>query len=795
MANNVNNGITGVIDIPGALRSRGAADGNQVGGVVAYAGDIYDVTAGKNQSDLNAEFAEGIANAGISDVQVKSTSAGSYTTVVTNGVAKVDLSNINYNNLTNTPSLETVATSGDYDDLNNKPLTKNENEYGYSLGTGNHAEDFDSFAGGSGSKAKGEGSFSFGWESVAKGYYSQAFGGGANATSMYSHAEGLATNATGYESHAEGNGSMIETRTTQPYTSGDQYLYVETSVPVGSCIRYIQQGQNLYGIPAVTVTACVEDNGSYRLTLPSGGIDKSISNQGSVSISGAAYGVASHAEGQGTLAKGRASHAEGMNTQALNDCEHAEGKFNVSHSNTISSIGVGSASNDRKNAFEVTNNGDIYVKGLGSYDGTSISNVSTLQNVITGINTRVATLENSSSSSSSSYITYSEGEGYSLGDTATASGENSFAEGDSTTASGVTSHAEGYSTTAFGQGSHAEGGFSTASGDYSHAEGDSNTASGLGSHAEGGGTTASAECAHAEGNGTTASGEYSHAEGSYTQALGFASHAEGCGQHMNTLVLSTSSEYYYDQDDDVLYVFIDSSSSNNSYLNLPVGTVAAVATENTKDLEYVDYYSYISDKLYFVGPVDYECPVIAIKNIPQHVTPGSGINSLAPIVDDGRYQAGWGYKFTGTVYINFLSGSALGDESHSGGYQTNAIGQKSHTEGIRTVATNDGESAFGRYNVSENGTVFSVGCGEWNDQTVYSNSHNYSRDESLTGIKAGLNKYTTSKNALMVNEDGDVFIKGIGGYDGMDSTAQGVKSVQQVITELTQQIAALTNNQ
>lgn len=53
MANNVNNGITGVIDIPGALRSRGAADGNQVGGVVAYTGDIYDVDAECNQAEIN----------------------------------------------------------------------------------------------------------------------------------------------------------------------------------------------------------------------------------------------------------------------------------------------------------------------------------------------------------------------------------------------------------------------------------------------------------------------------------------------------------------------------------------------------------------------------------------------------------------------------------------------------------------------------------------------------------------------------------------------------------------------
>lgn len=71
MANNVNNGITGVIDIPGALRSRGAADGNQVGGVVAYAGDIYDVTLDKNQAEVNSGFTEAIddINDNISSIQ------------------------------------------------------------------------------------------------------------------------------------------------------------------------------------------------------------------------------------------------------------------------------------------------------------------------------------------------------------------------------------------------------------------------------------------------------------------------------------------------------------------------------------------------------------------------------------------------------------------------------------------------------------------------------------------------------------------------------------------------------
>lgn len=596
--------------------------------------------------------------------------------------------------------------------------------------------------------------------SDALGYLSLSLGYQTTTKGDRSVALGSKTMAYGNSSHVEGEGPGTTVKTTSDYTSGGSTIYLNGSVDKGVVLVY----NNNYTV----VSSCSENGqGVFAVTISPSFSTSILSNStirkytGSVGFASHAEGLytiadgtASHAEGSSTRAYGLYSHAEGDGTIANNESEHAQGKYNVSNANAISSIGIGT-SITRKNAFEVMANGDIYVYGLGSYDGTSISNVSTLQNVITGINTRVTTLENSSSSSSpsSSYITYSEGEGYGIGDTTTASGENSFAEGESTTASGITSHAEGYSTTASGENSHAEG------------------------------------------SATLAYHQNSHAEGGYTSAIGWNSHAEGDGHRMGPLELSTSSEYYYDSTDDVLYLFIDSLSSDSNYLNLPVGTVVAVATENTEILQYASDYSYISDKLYFVGPVDYECPVIAIKNIPPHVSVGGTVHSLAPIVDNENYTAGWGYKFTSTIYINFLTGTALGDSSHSGGYQTNAVGQKSNTAGIRTVATNDGESAFGRYNVSEDGTIFSIGCGEWDDQTLYNNSHNYSRDESLTGIKAGLNKYTTSKNALMVTDDGDVFIKGIGGYDGIDSTAQGVKSVQQVIAELTQQIATLTNNQ
>lgn len=101
-----------------------------------------------------------------------------------------------------------------------------------------------------------------------------------------------------------------------------------------------------------------------------------------------AIGQASHAEGWGAaamnnLALGDGSHVEGVTTTAQNLGEHAEGCSNVSHKasdtygdagNTISSIGCGANDNgvNRRNAVEVMQNGDVYIKGIGGYNGTDV---------------------------------------------------------------------------------------------------------------------------------------------------------------------------------------------------------------------------------------------------------------------------------------------------------------------------------------------------------------------------------------------------------------------------------------
>ena len=80
-----------------------------------------------------------------------------------------------------------------------------------------------------------------------------------------------------------------------------------------------------------------------------------------------ASGNRSHAEGSITTAGGFASHAEGIGTEANNGGEHASGKYNVSHTGsteadkTLFSVGNGTYDDDRHNAFEIRQNGDIYL--------------------------------------------------------------------------------------------------------------------------------------------------------------------------------------------------------------------------------------------------------------------------------------------------------------------------------------------------------------------------------------------------------------------------------------------------
>lgn len=359
------------------------------------------------------------------------------------------------------------------------------NSYAVVAGYGNTVSKMAGVAFGRENTVAGQGGFAEGYKNNVTGQYAHVEGRENTSSALGSHAEGYKNTASAQAAHAEG-----------------QY----------------------------TTASAIDAHAEGTHTIASG--------------------TASHAEGWGTetyytTASGGGSHAEGVCTIAQNLGEHAEGCSNISHKasdiegnagNTQHSVGVGNGST-RTNAFEIMQNADMYIKGVGGYDGVHIKGqdsgitVSTVQEVIAGKQDTLTAGSNISISSNTI-----SADGY-VWDASTGGFAEKYKQdaGDggqvlANTANALGAHAEGYNTTASGAyGSHAEGNATTASGYVAHAEGNRNTASGTASHAEGTHTTASADCAHAEGAQTTASGNNSHAEGLHTVASGYFSHAEGQG--------------------------------------------------------------------------------------------------------------------------------------------------------------------------------------------------------------------------------------------------------------------------
>lgn len=186
------------------------------------------------------------------------------------------------------------------------------------LGDGAHSEGVNTKATQRGSHAEGRDTYAAGQYSHAEGRETEAF--------YASHAEGRGSKATGGVSHAEGLGT---------YAIGD-HTHAE--------------GQNTHAV-----------------------------------------GLNAHAEGLRGWANGQHSHAEGVDTVTSNTAEHAEGQFNKSNKadgsfgsagNTLHSIGIGTSASDRKNAFEVMQNGDAYLLGVGGYDGKNPAASKAVQQVI-----------------------------------------------------------------------------------------------------------------------------------------------------------------------------------------------------------------------------------------------------------------------------------------------------------------------------------------------------------------------------------------------------------------------------
>ena len=246
------------------------------------------------------------------------------------------------------------------------------------LGTGgaNHMEGWANTISGSGdsSHVEGKSNILYGSVAHAEGYQTVS-------ASSYSHSEGEGTFAATKGSHTEGHGDK-STKSFKLFYAGTGSSYT-SNIPhglgIGTLIRIDNEVRKITSVP--TVTNIVTDS-------KFGG---TVSNATVYTQSGVAYGVYAHSEGYNTLAVGESSHAEGSWTKTANNYEHAQGRFNATHtstasypsgSNTIHSIGIGTSESNRRNAVEVMQNGNVYVNGVGGYDGKTISGKKDLASVI-----------------------------------------------------------------------------------------------------------------------------------------------------------------------------------------------------------------------------------------------------------------------------------------------------------------------------------------------------------------------------------------------------------------------------
>ena len=251
-------------------------------------------------------------------------------------------------------------------------------DYSHAEGSGVEAYGQYSHAEGFCTAASGESSHAEGDDSVALEECSHAEGDRTISAGNASHSEGAHTTAWGDGSHAEGSSSGSTTKSTFTISGSAGIMgYVSSQdhgLVVGSVIKY----NNIYA-------AVVQVDNATHFTL-----DKTLSSDTALTnvyvdiITGISYGNCSHVENKGNIAVGVNSHAEGLCTITNNDNEHACGKYNLSTPDqTLFSIGNGTSDSDRRNVFEVTQDGNIIGGSFSSGISTQTINTSDTAPVVT----------------------------------------------------------------------------------------------------------------------------------------------------------------------------------------------------------------------------------------------------------------------------------------------------------------------------------------------------------------------------------------------------------------------------
>ena len=170
------------------------------------------------------------------------------------------------------------------------------------------------------------------------------------ASGNYSHAEGNGTKAKGYNSHAEGSNT----------TASDYYTHSE-----GSKTTALRNSSHAEGYNTTASGYFSHAEGSN--TTASGNCSHA---EGHYTIASVNY---SHIEGNALKASGKNSHAQNNNTIANYKSMTAIGKCNISNTDEVVNKkknklfvvgnGISSSSSDRRDAFIITEEGNMFITG------------------------------------------------------------------------------------------------------------------------------------------------------------------------------------------------------------------------------------------------------------------------------------------------------------------------------------------------------------------------------------------------------------------------------------------------
>lgn len=286
-----------------------------------------------------------------------------------------------------------------------------------------------SLAGGSYSKSSGESSFSFGSWAKTKNYTEASFGNnnkpaflsdnfGNSGNTLFSVGNGRAiadeTSHNAFEVRQNGDIYIADTNDTTTSNYWEKpMIKLQDQLGGGGGGSTYSAGTNISIDSANTISCTLPitatsnnslifntDNTNSNITNTIvGGNDNDVKNTQYSLVFGQSNtvsGITSRANiiGYGNKSFKSDTFVGGTNNKALNQYETDFGRYNNSVSasttfgdsgNTLFSVGVGTADNARRNAFEIRQNGDIYINS----GATDVN----LQTVLDDFNTRLTNLE------------------------------------------------------------------------------------------------------------------------------------------------------------------------------------------------------------------------------------------------------------------------------------------------------------------------------------------------------------------------------------------------------------------